>query len=103
MSKLQSEQIEDTLHVTLPRILDIPAVVELRESILELAESGMTISIQSDAVEQVTTPGVQVLMAVAGYVERKNAKFTVVKPSEPLVDGFSDLGLFAQFMAWNVE
>ncbi|MEM7043787.1 MAG: STAS domain-containing protein [Pseudomonadota bacterium] len=103
MSKLQSEQIDDTYQVTLPRVLDIPAAVELRENILEMAESGMTVSLQSDAVEQVTTPGVQVLMAVADYVERKNAKLTVVKPSEPLVDGFSDLGLFAQLMAWNVE
>ena len=103
MSGLQSEQMDDTYQVTLPRVLDIPAAAELRDGVLEMTESGMTVSIRSGGVEQVTTPGIQVLLAVADYAGRKNARFTMVEPSEALIDGFSNLGLFAQLMAWNVE
>ena len=102
MSALQSEVIEDTCQITLPRVLDIPAAAELREAVLDLVVSGMTVTLKSDAVEQVTTPGVQVMMAVAAHIEFQKAKLTVASPSEPLIDGFSDLGLFSKLMAWNV-
>ena len=103
MKELQSEVVDDLCRITLPRVLDIPAAVDLREAVLETVEPNMTVAIQSDAVEQVTTPGLQVLMAAAAFVERKKARFTVVKPSDAMIDGFSDLGLFSRLMAWNVE
>lgn len=103
MSGLQTELVDDACKITLPRVLDIPAAADLREAVLELAEPEMTITVQSDAVEQVTTPGIQVLMAVAAHVERKKARLAVASPSDALIDGFSDLGLFSQLMAWNVE
>ena len=103
MTGLQSELIEDVCRITLPRVLDIPAAADLRDIVLETVEAGMTVAIQSDAVKQVTTPGIQTLMAVATFVERKKARFTMAKPSDELIDGFSELGLFPQLMAWNVE
>jgi len=103
MEGLQSEVIDDICRITLPRILDIPAAADFRDAALEAVESEMTVTVQSDAVEQVTTPGIQVLIAVATYVERKKARFAIVKPSNALIDGFSDLGLFPRLMAWNVE
>lgn len=103
MKGLQPELVEDVCRITLPSVLDIPAAADLRDAILETVESEMTVTIQSDAVEQVTTPGIQVLIAVAAYVDRKKAKFTVARPSDVLIDGFSDLGLFPELMAWSVE
>ncbi|MDH3659459.1 MAG: STAS domain-containing protein [Alphaproteobacteria bacterium] len=103
MSGLQSELVDDVCQITLPRVLDIPAASDLRDTVLEMVDSEMTVTLRSDEVEQVTTPGIQVLLAVAAHVERKKARLTVAKPSEALVDGFSDLGLFSQLMAWNVE
>ncbi len=103
MKDHQAEVADDVCRILLPRILDIPAAADLRETVLEMVEPEMTVAIQSDAVEQVTTPGIQMLLAVAAFVERKKAKFTVTKPSDGLVDGFSELGLFPQLMSWNVE
>ena len=103
MKGLQSELIDDVCRITLPGVLDIPAAADLREAVLDTVESEMTVNIQADEVEQVTTPGIQVLVAVAAFVERKKAKFTMMKPSDELIDGFSELGLFPQLMAWNVE
>ncbi|MGI9419069.1 MAG: STAS domain-containing protein [Geminicoccaceae bacterium] len=103
MKELQSEVVDDLCRITLPRVLDIPAAVDLREAVLETVEPDMIVAIQSGAVEQVTTPGLQVLMAAATFVERKKARFTMVKPSDALIEGLSDLGLFSRLMAWNVE
>ena len=103
MKGLQSELVDDVCRITLPSVLDIPAAADLRDAVLETVEPEMTIALQSDAVEQVTTPGIQVLIAVAAYVERKKAKFTVTKPSDALIDGINDLGLFSELMAWSVE
>ena len=103
MSELQTELVDDVFKVTLPRILDIPAGAELRDVILESVKPGIGLTLQSDAVEQVTTPGIQVLLAAAAHVATYDAKLTVVKPTEALINGFSDLGLFSQLMAWNVE
>jgi len=102
MSALQSEVIEEACQITLPRVLDIPAAAELRELVLDVVVSGMTVTLKSDAVEQVTTPGVQVLMALAAHIEFQKAKLNVASPSDALIEGFSDLGLFPQLMAWNV-
>lgn len=103
MRALQSELIDDVCRITLPGVLDIPAAADLRDAVLEMVEPEMTITIQSDEVEQVTTPGIQILLAVAAFIEHKKARFTIVKPSDELIDGFSELGLFPKLMAWNVE
>ncbi|MGI9508148.1 MAG: STAS domain-containing protein [Geminicoccaceae bacterium] len=103
MKGLQSELVDDVCRITLPSILDIPAASDLRDAILESVEPEMTVAIESGAVEQITTPGIQVLIAVAAYVERKKASFKMVKPSDVLIDGFSDLGLFPELMSWSVE
>ncbi len=103
MSGLQGELVDDVFQVTLPRVLDIPAGTELRDMVLESVKPGIGLTLQSDTVEQVTTPGIQVLMAVAAHMESQKAKLTVVKPTDALIEGFSDLGLFSQLMSWNVE
>ena len=66
MSGLQAELVDEGCQITLPRVLDVPLATSLREFILENVQPGMNVTIKSDAVEQVTTPGIQVLMAVAG-------------------------------------
>ncbi len=103
MNGIQSEVMDDTLHITMPRVLDIPAAADLKDVVLEMVEPEMTVSIQSADVEQMTTPGIQILMASAAYIDRRKAKLKIVKPSEAFIDGFSDLGLFSHLMAWNVE
>jgi anti-anti-sigma regulatory factor len=103
MSGLQAELVDEGCQITLPRVLDVPLATSLREFILENVQPGMNVTIKSDAVEQVTTPGIQVLMAVAAYLGRQKAKLTMANPSDPLIDSFSDLGLFSQLMSWNVE
>lgn len=103
MKGQQPDVVDDVCRITLPPILDIPAAADLRETILETVESEMTIVFQADAVEQVTTPGIQMLMAAAAFIERKKARLTMAKPSDELIDGFSELGLFPQLMSWNLE
>ncbi len=103
MSGPNPESNDDAFEITLPRVLDIPGATELKTAVLDKAVAEKTLILKSSEVEQITTPGVQVLMAIAAHVAEQKAKLTVVKPSDVLVDGFNDLGLFSQLMAWNIE
>ena len=103
MSGQDTEQADEAFQIALPGVLDIPAAANLKEIVLENVKPGMAVTIQSDEVVQVTTPGIQALMAVAGHLERQKVELTMAKPSDVLIDSFSDLGLFSQLMSWNVE
>lgn len=89
--------------MTLPPVLDVSAAAALRTCLLEATSPGTTIRIDSGAVDAVSTAGIQMLLAAAEYVRRSEAKLLLAKPTEALVEGFADLGLFAELMAWNVE
>lgn len=103
MSGQDAEKVEEVVQIALPGVLDIPAAANLKETVLERVKPGMAVTLQADEVAQVTTPGIQALIAVAGYLDSQKAELTMAKPSEALIDSFNDLGLFSQLMAWNVE
>lgn len=103
MSESNSELNDEMCQITLPPILDIPAAADLKETVLEKVTPGINLTLHSDEVEQITTPGIQMLMAIVAHIADQKANLTVVKPSDVLVDGFNDLGLFSQLMAWNIE
>lgn len=103
MTEIQSEMIDGTHHIALPRVLDISNAADLKDVILDIAEPGSIINLEANGVEQLTTPGVQILLAATSFIERKKAKLTMSKPSGALIEGFSDLGLFSHLMAWNIE
>ena len=75
----------------------------LRAVLLQETRAGTTVRLEAAAVDKVSTPCVQLLLAAADYITRREARFVLAKPSEALVEAFSDLGLFATLMTWNVE
>lgn len=103
MTAISSEWCNDQLLVELPADLGGPLPAALRELILAETRTGITVRLDAGAVEKVSTPGVQVLLAAADLIGRREARLVLAKPSEALVEAFSDLGLFANLMAWNVE
>ena len=103
MSAIQSRRLKDELEIKLPSVLDkaVPAV--LRDVLLQETRAGTTVRLEAAAVDKVSTPCVQLLLAAAEFVTRRGARFVLAKPSEALVEAFNDLGLFATLMTWNVE
>jgi anti-anti-sigma regulatory factor len=63
----------------------------------------VTLTLDSGQVEQMTTPGLQILLAIAECAARREAAFKVVHPSEALIDAFRESGLFSNLMAWDLE
>ena len=91
------------LHIKLPADLDHSVPPALRERLLRDTTCGMTVRLECDAVTKVSTPSVQLLLAAAEFISGQGARFVLANPSEALVEAFSDLGLFATLMTWNVE
>jgi anti-anti-sigma regulatory factor len=102
MVTLEAELADDILRITLPAVVDLPAAAALRARLLAGFEAA-TVKVDSAGVAQMTTPGVQTLLAAAAFVRTRPARWVLANPSEALVAAFSDLGLFAQLMAWDAE
>ena len=84
--------------------MDLSSAADLKEAVLENVDSGTMIRIDSAQVEQMTTPCIQMILAISAYIDsKKNAKMTIANPTDAFIDGFNDLGLFSQLMSWNIE
>lgn len=103
MDQGQSHVSGETITLTLPPVLDIAGSATLRHEILNVVTPDVKLTFDSSQVEQLTTSGVQMLLAAAVFIKRKNASFKIANPSDVLIEAFKDLGLFSQIMAWDVE
>jgi chemotaxis protein CheX len=91
------------LHIKLPAALDNTVPAELKDVLLQETRAGTTVRLDAAAVDKVSTPCVQLLLAAAEFIARREARLVLATPSEALVEAFSDLGPFATLMTWNVE
>ncbi len=103
MTQIQVETIDNMVNVTLPPTLGIPDSEVLRDGLLDAMAPDMVLTLDSKQVEQLTTPGIQMLLAVAECALRKGMAFKVINPSAALIEAFKDSGLFSQLMAWDLE
>ena len=103
MSQIQSEIVDKEIKVVLPVTLDVPSSEALRDNVLDTMASGLTLKLDSKDVEQITTPGIQMLLAIAECASRKEVAFKMANPSEALIEGFKDSGLFSELMLWDLE
>lgn len=103
MTEIQATTIDNMVQVTLPPIMDVARAEALRESLLETIAPDMILRLDSKDVEQLTTPGIQMLLAVAECASRKGMAFKLANPSELLIEAFKDSGLYSQLMAWDLE
>jgi chemotaxis protein CheX len=86
--------------IALPPVLD-QRVLEVLSPALERALAQGGVALDSSAVERVTTPGLQVLIA-AGNAAAKAAKpFTLAAPSPALTAAIATLGLEPHFARWT--
>lgn len=103
MTQIQTETIDKTVKITLPPILDVTSSEALRDRVLEVIATSVALTLDSKPVEQLTTPSLQMLLAVAEYAKRKEMAFKIANPSEALIEAFKEAGLFSQLMAWDLE
>ena len=85
----------------LPQVLDLTVARSLRDDMIALLQSG-AIALDAGAVERMSTPCVQVLLAAGQAAEAANSQFQIVNASDCFLAAVADLGLQSQFTNWMV-
>jgi chemotaxis protein CheX len=85
----------------LPAILDITKAQELRGHMVERLNCGAVL-VDASAVDRVSTPCIQVLLAAARSADLAGTSFGIANASEALRAALADLGLQAEFKNWMV-
>jgi chemotaxis protein CheX len=83
----------------LPPILDLTQAQNLRDSMIRLCGE-RSVVLDASAVERMSTPCVQVLMAAGRAAEVSRNSFKIVSASAVFQTAIADLGLQAEFSNW---
>ena len=94
---------DDTVQLKLAATMDLRAAEPLLQSVQESLGMGGKVVVDAAAVDRLSTPCVQVLIAALQHMEQNGTPFVIKSPSDAFVSAFDDLGLFSFLMKWPVE
>ncbi|MDF3809596.1 MULTISPECIES: STAS domain-containing protein [Rhodopseudomonas] len=83
----------------LPQMLDLPQANGLRDDLIQLLAQGAVV-LDAAAVERMSTPSVQVLLAAGRAADAAGSELQIVNASEAFRAAIDDLGLRAEFKNW---
>jgi chemotaxis protein CheX len=83
----------------LPQILDLTQAKSLRDS-LAAQLAGHAVVLDAGAVERMSTPCAQVLLAAARAAGSADASFRIINASAVFRTALADLGLVPEFCKW---
>lgn len=90
-----------TKPLVLPAVLDMRNAQDLRDSLMAALEQGPVLRLNGSKIQQVFTPGVQVLLAASKTALAEGGQLLLANPSPALQTAFCDLGLSDQLNAWG--
>ncbi len=102
MEALVLEADDTATRLVLTPVLDLRMAAPLRDRLMEALDLGHPLTLEAGAVERLTTPCLQVLVAAAHSLQARDIPFTVSNPPEAMMDVFRELGLFATLMQWKL-
>ena len=82
--------------VSLPAVVDLDALDEVRDRLLALADRG-SVTVDASAVERLTTNALVMLLSAAETARRSSSTFRILNPSEAMQAAIGRLGLTAHF------
>ncbi len=94
---------DDGAEIELASVMDMRAAEPLKATLLEALAGQQPLSIKADAVDRMSTPCIQVLIAAATAMQRTEMPFKLTGPSDAFIDAFNDLGLFPVLKQWDIE
>ena len=86
-------------HYRVPATLDLTAARDLRERVVAML-SGQGIVLDMSAVDRMSTPCLQVLLAAGRSADAAKLSFQIVDASDAFRAAVVDLGLETQFRNW---
>nr|WP_240969584.1 STAS domain-containing protein [Sneathiella limimaris] len=87
----------------LPEILNLSIAENLRETFLQLQGSVSDVTLDASKVETITTPCLQVIVAMGKSLEEADKSLRISEPSDALNSAINDLGLANVFSKWSTE
>ena len=85
----------------LPSVLDLTGAQSLRDTLVGLLGDG-SLLLDASAVERMSTPCAQVLLAAARAADLAGSPFQVFEASDVFQAALADLGLQDEFKKWMV-
>jgi chemotaxis protein CheX len=85
----------------LQQTLDLTQAQALQQSLMALLGGGAVV-LDASAVERMSTPCLQVLLATGRAAEAANSPFQIVNASDVFMAAIADLGLQPQFTNWMI-
>jgi len=85
----------------LPQVLDLTQAQNLRDTMTALLSDGPLL-LNASAVERMSTPCPQVLLAAGRAADLAGSRFQIIDASEVFRTALADLGLEAEFNNWMV-
>lgn len=92
MSEKEGEAPRSAGAIVLPSTLDAPAAAELRGRLVAALDEKGSIAIDAGAVDAMSTPAVQVLLAAALSCKQEDTGFSIVCASSSFRDAVADCG-----------
>jgi anti-anti-sigma regulatory factor len=90
---------QDQMPTLLPQLLDIVQAQSLRDELVRLLGMG-SLTLDASAVDRMSTPSAQVLLAAGRAAVAAGLGFQIIKASDVFRTALADLGLQAEFKNW---
>ena len=87
--------------LALPAALDLRSATDLKDRLAAALERDAVLRLNGSKTTQVSTPGVQVLLAAAQTAKTSGGALLLHKPSSALKEAFHDLGLSGRLTEWE--
>lgn len=97
MASFTTTDSENEITLALKPVMDLTVAEDLRLSFLDCLASGKAINIMANDVERITTPCLQVLLAMKNKTSELDINFSIAEMSEAFHDALKDIGLDDQF------
>ncbi len=86
----------------LPTSLDLANAQDWKERLIAALTLNPVLKLDGSETSNVTTPGIQILLAAAKSAKAKGGKIVLMNPSSALEAAFGDLGLAQTLQEWRV-
>ncbi len=86
----------------LPASLDLGNAQDWKERLIAALTLNPVLKLDGSETTNVTTPGIQLLLAAAQSAKAKGGKIVLMNPSSALEAAFDDLGLTHKLSEWRV-
>ena len=95
--------MDSSQKIELAPVLDLAYADKLKELLLTALAAGNDIWLDAGKVDRITTPCLQLFVAVARELSENGGSFKITQASEAVVTALKDIGLEEIYQKWSEE